>query len=209
MAVYRTGAVGMEASIEASQVIGPLLSLLDIQESPTLYQHRPNVYLFPLHIDAAACAALVLLSPSTTAGERATLDTMRLALTTGPDASWRRKRSDVDQAIARLETLRALLLARQQLLPFHGIARWRGSSHYAFPNRAPWIPAIARTRANATMESYIDWWVVQKAWQLLALAHVSPPLLLFSRPPSLQWFQRDMSLTLRWFGLRKPATVAT
>ncbi len=190
MAVYRTGAVGLEAGISAQEVIDTLLQRVHITVSRGFYSHGPDLHLVPLLIDAAACAALVLLSPRNSTDERELLTKVTFAISNGPGGLWRRKPAEVSRATARLDTLHTLLHARSLLPPFHGIARWRDDTGASFPARAPWIPDSANAK------------VVHLAWQLLAIAHLSPPVLLFSRPASLEWFRQRGVIQLRWFGTR-------
>ena len=93
----------------------------------------------------------------------------------------------------RVAAIKADLVSRGLLVPFRGIVRLdvRSGSEAAaerteVPEALPWLPGT--TAADAL------------GWILMAFTHVTPPMLLFTRPPGLSACTDAHTLTLRWFG---------
>jgi hypothetical protein len=82
------------------------------------------------------------------------------------------------------------------LKPFHGLVQWKtldNPSHHARGYIAdhtefPWLPAGDEHQS------------LRHAWCVCAASYMSPPLLLWSREPSLTWWRGDNVIELRWFG---------
>lgn len=91
---------------------------------------------------------------------------------------------------ARIADLKTALASRGLLLPFRGIVRLghtiAGDVTPDAPESLPWLP-------GATAHEVLG-------WTLLAFAHVAPPMLLFTRAPSLTNCTDGHLLTHRWFG---------
>lgn len=191
-AVYRTGAVGLLALVSVRQVVDALLDGVDVTIGQDFYAWTKNTHYFPLHVEMAACAALALLSPEHSDSAREYLGENARHLKYGHGGLWRRYRASIDRAHARLDALRTVLHQRQVLPPFVGITRWTSNRMATFtPTDSILSPLIGETD---------DRDAVVLAWQLLSIAHASPPLLMFSRRPSLEYFRPVGALELRWFG---------
>jgi hypothetical protein len=82
------------------------------------------------------------------------------------------------------------------LTPFHGLVKWKMLSNPVHMTRGltamrtefPWLPAGDEHRS------------LRHAWCVCAASYMSPPLLLWSREPSLAWWRGDDVIELRWFG---------
>lgn len=57
----------------------------------------------------------------------------------------------------------------------------------------PWMPAMHQEPAEHAKP-------LRLAWLVCAYAYAAPPLVLFSRTPSLRFFRGDGALSLRWLG---------
>ncbi len=188
--VYSTGAVGTEMSLSAQQMVRALLAQVRIRRVLRYYHWHEARYLSPAFISGAAYAALCLLCADKHHPARGDLKRIALSLRDIPKLVAAPQPSDLETALAALASLKSHLQARGQLTPFTGIARWSANGSPTVSLRAPWIA----DSANAELE--------QLAWQLVAISHAAPPLVLFSRSPSLECFRDAGVLTLRWFGAR-------
>lgn len=93
---------------------------------------------------------------------------------------------------SELLAAKADLEARAMLRPFRGLA-FVGAVDGAGGEGAtietlPWLPTDASIDVHR--------------WLLLAFAHVTPPMLLFTRSPELTYCTDGHTLQLRWFGMK-------
>ena len=188
--VYSTGAVGTELSLSAQQTVRALLAQVRIRRVLRYYHWREARYLSPAFISGAAYAALSLLSTDKHHPARDDLKRIALSLRDIPKLVTAPQPSDLGVALAAITSLKSHLQTCGKLTPFTGVARWSANGSPTVSPRAPWIA----DSANAPLE--------QLAWQLVAISHAAPPLVLFSRSPSLEYFRDEGALTLRWFGAR-------
>jgi hypothetical protein len=188
--VYSTGAVGTELNLSAQQTVRALLAQVRIRRVLRYYHWHEARYLSPAFISGAAYAALCLLSADKHHPARGDLKRIALSLRDIPKLVAAPHPSDLGVALAAITSLKSHLQTCGQLTPFTGIARWSANGSPSISPRAPWIADSDK----APLE--------QLAWQLVAISHAAPPLVLFSRSPSLEYFRDAGVLTLRWFGAR-------
>lgn len=171
-----------------------LLALVRIRRVLRFYHWHEAHYLSPAFISGAAYAALCLRSADKHHPARDDLKRVALSLRDIPKLVAAPQPSDLGVALAAIASLKSHLQTCGQLTPFTGIARWSATGSPTVSPRAPWIA----DGANAPLEHL--------AWQLVAISHAAPPLVLFSRSPSLEYFRDAGVLTLRWFGVRHQRT---
>ena len=198
---YRTGAVGVGVEISGTYITSKLLEAAQLQ--PLAARLSNDAFGQPLHpvlVHGAACSALVQLgaSPAVTHDAQVVIDTLATQIATTITAPrTRATRLMADTAIAAIVTLRDVLRERELLPPFHGIVSDRSYDYVQVHTPMPWL--CLKTHDHT----------VALAWGMVAMACASPPILLFHRQPSLMWFRRKRSLSLRWFGSTIPATATT
>lgn len=192
---YRTGAVGIEVEISAFFIMGQLFARAQVPVISRAMTNTQCTAFPPQLVDAAVCAALVLLgnAPASAQAKLATVARQAGRSTRLPAPT----RNTVNAAVARLETLRDALTQRGFLTPFYGVVRANEHDHVHEPFRFPWLAGHADNQ-NLTL-----------AWGLVAIACASPPILLFSRQPTLACFRGFSQLTLRWLGAHTPTDPAT
>jgi hypothetical protein len=101
-----------------------------------------------------------------------------------------------ERALAKIVELRERLAALGLLSPFHGLATVQGRTGQRVPARDakklerewPWLPGGDQHG------------ILRLAWSVCAISHLSPPLVRWTRPPSLFWWRGDEIIELRWFG---------
>jgi hypothetical protein len=112
-------------------------------------------------------------------------------------ASGESSKAPHERASASIAALAERVREMGWLAPFHGLARWgavtsnpQHHDRWQFVEKAafPWLPR----RGNHVALHY--------AWCVCAVSYISPPLILWTRQPSLTWWRGDNAFDLRWFG---------
>lgn len=105
------------------------------------------------------------------------------------------------RALQQIARLAAVLRTLGALEPFRGLVK-------VSPAGDP-----ARTAHHATLGDAWPWLIphaqpelLRIAWSICAVSYAAPPLLLWTREPSLTLWRDDRAITLRWFGDVSPSS---
>lgn len=163
---------------------------------------------FNQYENIASSAATQLVAPGDV---YAIADALRITLggadDGAPRSSWLRPAPrSAEEACAAIARLASRVAALGWLVPFHGLVTANS--------------AIAAPDANTTVaESHYPWLptggdnaALRLAWCICAISYLSPPLILWTREPSLAWWRSDRVIQLRWLGqgvASEPAATAT
>lgn len=185
---YRTGAVGVQVDISSYFIVSTLLTMVKL--APVLEGAAGGAFgarLHPALIHGAVCSALIQLDApaALTHSSNAVINALASRGLSRRSAA---SRPVVDAALAAIGCLRDVLRDHQLLPPFHGLVSCVTHDYVKELKPLPWLPCHADDR------------LAPLAWGLVAIACASPPILLFTRPPSLMWFRPHHSMMVRWFG---------
>lgn len=113
---------------------------------------------------------------------------------------WRApKPATADEACTMIARLAERVAELGWLQPFHGLATV--------------VPFDSSRPTRAPTEYNTEWpWLpggtaygtLRMAWNLCAISYLSPPLILWTREPSLAWWRSDVVIELQWFGESAP-----
>ena len=104
--------------------------------------------------------------------------------------------TSIVQLKQRLEQLGSLvsvnaLVKWQPRRPFYGAAPVPPPPG----NALPWLPEPPAPLRSAEMHA-----LIRLAWIICVVSHAAPPIVLFSRTPSLRYWRADGMLSVRWLG---------
>jgi len=154
----------------------------------------------PNEVVQVVAALMLALPPAMHDGARPTLH-----LTGRPYLARRRTLSATATPCTEAEALQAVAQLAQHLArlgyltPVYGLVSWapRVISIGGVPVRndrlgepLPWLPAHSDEHDEP----------IRLAWMVCACSYAAPPLVLFSRTPSLRYWRADGALQLRWLG---------
>lgn len=195
MAVYRTGAVGQTFQLDLGTMLRCWTGLPAELRAPMACNPpgmdgpSPEAFCPPDKAAGIARFLLEALAPRSRARATREAHERRLATADAPRDPGERARTSIAMLAERVAEM-------GWLSPFYGLARWQTLNnpvHMTRPGKAlqnewPWLPAGEEHR------------VLRHAWSVCAVSYMSPPLILWTRPPSLTWWRGDNVILLHWLG---------
>lgn len=198
--VYRTAAVGRIFHLDIRTLLGWSALPRELRRPIRYGVHGPGGHLSPEHLispDKAHGIASFLLDAPELAGPELATGSGSTTPAIQCDAAGRghEDANATGPARAAIAALAGRLAGLGWLCPFHGLATSTSTEHGStarentdMQNEWPWLPGGKEHS------------LLRLAWCVCAVSYLSPPLILWSRSPSLAWWRGDEVIALRWFG---------
>jgi hypothetical protein len=200
MAVYRTAAVGTVHLLDLFR---------DLHEAKVLPRaiRQRFVPIDAEHDERLPMAGVIPAAPCTPDDALSVAEYLRERVGRAGATRVRRARTpqplDTEQAaLAAITALAARLAEMDALRPLPALVQWADRtsySHSPFTAAAPGAPLPWLSTDTSTEGA-----LLRLSWLVVAMSHASPPLVLFTRSPSLRFWRPDGALSVRWLRSLEP-----